>query len=354
MNLMETLIGDNLPPAILQKMTKTDSNELDPDKAMPILLGIYYKGGAFQGAAVEMLVETCLQQALRPDDQIDLNDPVTFRQINAVMPLKVMAVDLNQARLVDFPQGLLHYGYDGEEGRMHYDDFSVARAVRASMSIPLVFAPVRIPDLNSHKADGTFAKYATLVDGGLINNFPAAQFADQTESTRICGFWLGSDPDLVPAISTDRIMGYIMGLLSTMMEAHDKYAMARASKQMLLVPIGLQIQTTKQEKTHLDEQLKIHKVQLNDTMTSLTAGLAQLAQSKVVVDDDPELGEFVEQKMAYFTQAIEELGSELTELEHTDTRKREAQTLDFSLTPEQKDDLVRNGEKAAEAAIANL
>ncbi|OYD61487.1 NTE family protein [Rhodococcus sp. OK302] len=75
--------------------------------------------------------------------------------------LVVTASDLSARRLVRIPWDLPAYGADP-------DEFSVARAVRASAAIPFVFTPVRV-------------KGATWVDGGLLSNFPVDLF-DRSDS----------------------------------------------------------------------------------------------------------------------------------------------------------------------------
>jgi NTE family protein len=70
--------------------------------------------------------------------------------------LVVTASDLSRRRLVRIPWDLDSYGLDP-------DEFSVARAVRASAAIPFVFSPVRVGG-------------ATWVDGGLLSNFPVQLF----------------------------------------------------------------------------------------------------------------------------------------------------------------------------------
>lgn len=70
--------------------------------------------------------------------------------------LVVTASDLSRRRLVRVPWDLRSYGIDP-------DEFSVARAVRASSAIAFVFEPVRVGG-------------ATWVDGGLLSDFPVELF----------------------------------------------------------------------------------------------------------------------------------------------------------------------------------
>lgn len=70
--------------------------------------------------------------------------------------LVVTVSDLSRRRLARLPWDLPSYGLDP-------DEFSVARAVRASAAIPFFFQPVRVAG-------------ATWVDGGLLSGFPIGLF----------------------------------------------------------------------------------------------------------------------------------------------------------------------------------
>ena len=74
--------------------------------------------------------------------------------------LVVTASDLSRQRLIRLPWDLPQYAVEP-------DDYSVARAVRASAAIPFFFRPVR---------QATPGGEATWVDGGLLSNFPIELF----------------------------------------------------------------------------------------------------------------------------------------------------------------------------------
>jgi NTE family protein len=76
--------------------------------------------------------------------------------------LVVMVSDISRGRLLRLPWG--YPDYDRKA-----DDQMVADAVRASMSIPFFFKPVRITNLG----DG---RDSVLVDGGMLSNFPVDTF----------------------------------------------------------------------------------------------------------------------------------------------------------------------------------
>jgi NTE family protein len=77
--------------------------------------------------------------------------------------LRVIVSDITQGRMLALPQDIRSYGTDP-------DDLEIALAVRMSMSIPLFFAAVKLPNA------GPPASVSTIVDGGLLSNFPVELF----------------------------------------------------------------------------------------------------------------------------------------------------------------------------------
>jgi NTE family protein len=80
--------------------------------------------------------------------------------------LVVMATDVTHGRLLRLP-------WDYPRLNLDPDEQLVADAVRASISIPLYFEPVTL-------RDGETGEEATLVDGGILSNFPIEIF-DRTD-----------------------------------------------------------------------------------------------------------------------------------------------------------------------------
>lgn len=83
--------------------------------------------------------------------------------------LVVRCLDIANNRVVRLPWDYERYGLDP-------DTQSVARAVRASMSVPLVWDPVHIGGPDSERE-------GLLVDGGLTSGFPVA-ILDRNDGTR--------------------------------------------------------------------------------------------------------------------------------------------------------------------------
>lgn len=125
--------------------------------------------------------------------------------------LVVMTSDLTRGQLVRLPWDCHRYGLDP-------DALSVAAAVRASMSIPFFFPPVTI---------GSGDETATVVDGGLLSNFPYDAFdpADGhpkpwgtigIKLSSRAGAWRVAHP-------TKTTAEFALAWLETLLAAHDAY-----------------------------------------------------------------------------------------------------------------------------------
>ena len=146
-----------------------------PDRAMPVPvvsegLSLLTKRGAYEGDYVrEFVLEelkrlgvTTFADLRRTDRGADskLEPPQRYK-------LVVMATDVTNGRLLRFPWDYPRLGREPDEQ-------VVADAVRASISIPLYFEPVTIED-------GATGDEVTLVDGGVLSNFPIEIF-DRTDA----------------------------------------------------------------------------------------------------------------------------------------------------------------------------
>ncbi|MCW2691529.1 MAG: patatin [Mycobacterium sp.] len=111
------------------------------------------------GVLADLGVETFADLAITPGD-----DPGSGLPLDHRYRLAVCVSDLSRGALVRLPWDADYYGID--PGTMRVVD-----AVRASMSIPFFFRPVRVKT-----PQGT----VTWVDGGLLSNFPVTIF-DRTD-----------------------------------------------------------------------------------------------------------------------------------------------------------------------------
>lgn len=122
--------------------------------------------------------------------------------------LMVTASDVSRRRLCMFPWDYHRYGLDPDEQR-------VADAVRASASVPYLYEPVQL-----HGDHGT----STLVDGGLISNYPIDAFdrADglparwPTLGIRLDALGIGRLPDRLQPVRDPVSMG--VALIETAIE----------------------------------------------------------------------------------------------------------------------------------------
>ncbi|HTK60935.1 MAG TPA: patatin-like phospholipase family protein [Pseudonocardia sp.] len=114
--------------------------------------------GIYRGeAAREWIAEMLAERGVRTF--ADLADPDPSLPPERRYKLVVTCADLTLGRMVRLPWDYRAvYGLDPDEQ-------AVADAVRASMSVPLLFQPVKLPNRLSGKT-------STLVDGGIVSNFP--------------------------------------------------------------------------------------------------------------------------------------------------------------------------------------
>jgi NTE family protein len=138
--------------------------------------------------------------------------------------LKVIVSDVTHRRLLVLPDDAASLGIEP-------DDLEVAYAVRMSMSIPIFFEPVM------HRNPRTGLDHL-IVDGGMLSNFPVWLFdADKGEPPRwpTFGMLLVEGDPKVPVShrlqgrESGSIIDYIKALASTMMEAHDRLYLEKAT-----------------------------------------------------------------------------------------------------------------------------
>ncbi len=94
----------------------------------------------------------------------------TFKDImtNGKSPLKIIVADITTRRMLILPDDLVLYGIKPE-------DFSIAKAVRMSCTIPYFYTPVKVKYGN---------KVSYIVDGGLLSTYPIWVFDLEGEPKR--------------------------------------------------------------------------------------------------------------------------------------------------------------------------
>lgn len=134
--------------------------------------------------------------------------------------VQVIASDITEKRMLVLPRDAGSLGLEP-------DDLGVAEAVRMSMSFPIFFEPYRVKNPKTNKEH-------LIVDGGLLSNFPIWLFdSDGKPEWPTFGLRLVEEDNKVslgerlPILSfadkaLDPIIGYVMDLVSTALEAHDR------------------------------------------------------------------------------------------------------------------------------------
>ena len=124
-------------------------------------LSVLVEGGAYEGDYLSDWLGGVLGDlGVETFGDLHADDPDGDGAIHHRYSLVVMASDVSRKRLAQLPWDYHEYGLDPDEQR-------VVDAVRASASIPYFFEPVLLDGVR-----GT----STLVDGGLLSNYPISTF----------------------------------------------------------------------------------------------------------------------------------------------------------------------------------
>lgn len=110
---------------------------------------------------------------------------------DTVMPLHVGVVELRKRSVMFF-------------NPLDTPDMSIAKAIRASMSIPFVFRPAKIGDI-------------LYIDGGVGNNMPLDIF---DEGEDVIGFRIMTSNDLPKQVAT--MKSYVFAVMDSLMDAADR------------------------------------------------------------------------------------------------------------------------------------
>jgi NTE family protein len=98
--------------------------------------------------------------------------------------LRLIASDVTQHRMLVLPADLASYRRPGTDEPIDPDTFKIADAVRMSMSIPFFFQPVLLESAQTGET-------CTIVDGGILSNFPVWLFdVDEAVTRPTFGFHL--------------------------------------------------------------------------------------------------------------------------------------------------------------------
>jgi NTE family protein len=138
--------------------------------------------------------------------------------------LNVITSDITNGTLVVLPTALPKYG-------LNPDEFSIARAVRMSMSIPFFFEPVKLAG-------------AYFVDGGILSNFPVWLFDSKGKPAwPTFGVKLVEPDEGKPAVIKSPI-DFTKAIATTMMDAHDKMHVENEDFERTIAVPTLGVSTT--------------------------------------------------------------------------------------------------------------
>lgn len=91
--------------------------------------------------------------------------------------LRVIATDVTNREMLVLPADLSKYRHPGASDPIDPDATKIADAVRMSMSIPYFFQPVLLERIDT-------GKLSTIVDGGVLSNFPVWLFDVNAQASR--------------------------------------------------------------------------------------------------------------------------------------------------------------------------
>ena len=192
-----------------------DSSVLDRIPLVGTVLSITFENGIYEGNYLKSwLAELLDDHGVRTfgDLRID-DDPGSDLPPERRYKLVVMTADVSSGRLIRLPWDYQRrYGLDP-------DRQLVVDAVRASMSIPFFFEPVKLHNVQTGKDN-------LLVDGGALSNFPIDAF-DRTDGRPprwpTFGVKLSAKPEAnLRPLSMAGPLGLGLALVATMANAHDQ------------------------------------------------------------------------------------------------------------------------------------
>jgi NTE family protein len=182
-------------------------------------LSLLFENGIYEGRAVrDWLEEELAGLGVRTFADLKIDDDAL--PPDEAYRLVVMVADLTRGELVRLP-----WDYHSRYG-LDPDEMPVADAVRASLSIPFFYEPVRL--------DAATGLRSTLVDGGVLSNFPVDVFDREAPRWPTFGITLIprlplGNAHLFPFLGVIRAgpLHLLESLLTTMIVGHDQGQLAK-------------------------------------------------------------------------------------------------------------------------------
>ena len=168
-SIVGALLAAGMPAAdmvgIMQSIDYSRFEDKGPEDQIPggRLYSLVTQQGIYEGAYLRTwLAEILEQRGVRTFNDLRYGDATTALPPEQRYRLVVMASDVSTGRLRRLPWDYPAFGF--EPG-----DVPVVDAVRASMSIPFFYEPVKL-------RNPTTREETWMVDGGLLSNFPVEIF----------------------------------------------------------------------------------------------------------------------------------------------------------------------------------
>lgn len=199
-------------------------------------VSIYWRLGLFKGDTLEKWIADLLRaKGVRVFGDLKKGS------------LRLIASDLTNGTMIVLPDDLVRYG-------LNPDMFPVARAVRMSCSIPYFFEPIKL------KTDtGT----ATVVDGGVLSNFPIWLFSKERKRP-VIGVTLAPNERERPKKNIGNAFELFGALFETMKDAHDaRHIASRYEQNIIFLPVDNVMAT----EFHLTQQKKLALIELGRSRT---------------------------------------------------------------------------------------
>ncbi len=225
--IVGALVAAGMSPEQMEEVMRSTDYSLFQDETWIDKLGplgkglsILFQQGIYEGDYLRRYLadllpdekETFAGLRVAADPENPIPDDERFR-------LVVMASDISRHELVRLPWDCRSfYGADPEE-------MSVIDAVRASMAIPIFYEPYRIE--HTHQTDDhTEQVTSTLVDGGMLSNFPVDVFdrkGGREPRWPTFGIKLSGSPDDHPRpTQIGGPLSYTFATMSTLLGWHDR------------------------------------------------------------------------------------------------------------------------------------
>jgi NTE family protein len=193
-------------------------------------LNLLHDHGLAHGRAFHDWLEKELKGATFADPRLKRPPSGGPAKVDDPYRLRMIAADVTNREMLVLPADLAKYRHVGEREAIDPEQVTVADAVRMSMSIPYFFQPISLEHIKEENV-------ATIVDGGVLSNFPVWLFdaVGRAPKRPTFGFHLTGGRGLGGAFEhiVERMGGWPVRLgtdiFHTATEAWDKRFMANST-----------------------------------------------------------------------------------------------------------------------------